>query len=332
MIADKLLLVLSLLAVISLFSCIPVPYTVDYDDAPDLDEIEKQVKNLQLSGSHRSLVVETLGRPLRYRQNRISYEACKDPHAVDMVIVGIYSAHDVATYKSDLKCYEVWLDFGSDERLKSYSVLPRDWNLDEIEEDLHLRKLGQQGDTTARRFWKQSRTYYTSQDKIVVEERIENEREYEIKRKAVSSDLKTRAEAGNAAAQYKLFLLENRVPVVWLCRAADQGYMDARIELAYLYRSGAYGFTQDYTRAYVWYRLAGSGSQREAVERCIKGLEKKSFWGPVSTASKACQIASEIVQLRSLLGPVGVSNADQILAGWQPGQCERELTTTSSGN
>jgi hypothetical protein len=305
----------------------PIPYTVDSVDAPEPDEVETQLQELQSSSASRSTVIEALGRPLRYRQDHISYEACKDIYGVAIVLLGYGSALEIAAYESDLKCFELRIDFDEYDKMNSYRKLPRNWKHDEHEEDLMLKELGKQGDVIAQRLWEQSRTYYTSQDKEVIQERIENNQDHTNKRELLSTSLKSKAEAGDAEAQYHLFLLEDRIPVKWLCRAADQEYFNARLELAYLYGSGAYGFPQDFKRSYVWYRLAGSGEHREAVDKWIKKLKKPSFWnaGKVCEVAQACYIASQIVQLQGLLTPAEVSEAERILDNWKPGLCERDL-------
>ena len=323
----KATLFLSLLIVIPLLSCVPFPYINDYEDGRERDDVEKQLQKLQLSAASRTTVIETLGKPLRYRQNYISYEACQDTYGVVFVIPLFYAGLEVAQFESDLQCFELQIDFDSYNKLKGYRTLPRDWEFDEHTEDVKLRELGKRGDAIAQRLWEQSRTYYTSQDKEVIQERIENNQDHTNKRELLSTSLKSKAEAGDAEAQYHLFLLEDRIPVKWLCRAADQEYFNARLELAYLYGSGAYGFPQDFKRSYVWYRLAGSGEHSEAIDKWIRKLKKPSFWnaGKVCEVAQACYIASQIFQLQELLTPAEVSEAERILDNWKPGLCERDL-------
>lgn len=328
---SKSMLFLSLLMAISLLGCFPFPYINDYEDGREPHEVEKQLQKLQLSAASRSTVIETLGRPLRYRQSHISYEACQDTYGIAIIMGMGYYYTPIAAYESDLQCFELRLEFNDDEKLKYYRKLPRDWKLDEYEEDLSLRELGRQGDAIAQRLWEQSRTFYTSQDSEIIVERKKIEQERQERRSARSINLKRHAEEGDSESQYQLFFLEDRVPVKWLCRAADQNHLNARLELAYLYWSGTYGLPRDYTRSYIWYRLAGSGEHREAVEKWIKKLKKKpSFWssGQVCNDQQACNIANQIVQLQGMLTPVGVSEAERMLEKWEPGQCERDLKET----
>lgn len=150
-------------------------------------------------------------------------------------------------------------------------------------------------------------------------------------RRYEESDLQAASEMGDAQSQWQAYRMLGNTSggYKWLCRAADQGYLDAQILLGYLYRSGAYGFTQDFSKSYVWYRLAGEGGHREAVETYRKKLEKNRF---ACSKGQACLIAKEIVQLQNILQPEGVSKAELLLKQWQPGQCERQLVPTKSGD
>jgi len=138
------------------------------------------------------------------------------------------------------------------------------------------------------------------------------------------SGLPIAVEAGDAQSQWQAYKMLGNTPdgYKWLCRAADQGYISAQMQLGYLYGAGPFGFEQDYTRSYLWYRLAGSGELREAVEKAIKKVEKRPLG---CTEGEACYIAERIVGLRGLLGTGGVSRAEQLVRGWKPGQCELEL-------
>jgi len=144
-------------------------------------------------------------------------------------------------------------------------------------------------------------------------------------------ELRAASEAGDAKAQWLAYRVIGYAPdgYQWLCRAADQGHTQARMELGYLYRSGISGFTQDYSHAYMWYRLAGLGAHSGAVESAMKKIEKD----PTSCAKgQTCFIAHEIVQLQNVLHSDGVSEVERLLEQWQPGQCERELATARTHN
>jgi hypothetical protein len=317
---------LLVLTVVMLLSCIPFPYTVHTVDAPDPDKLETQLQELQSSTAGRSTVIEVLGRPLLYRQEHISYEACKDIHGIAIIYGFMYWGDGFTAHESDLQCFELRIDFDEYDKMKGYRKLPRNWKHDEHEEDLTLKELGKQGDAIAQRLWERSRTYYTSQDQEIVEERIQKEQERQEQMASLSTDVERRAEAGDSEAQYQLFFLKDRKPVKWLCRSADQGNVNARMQIAYLYRSGASGFPQDYIRSYVWYRLSGLGEHKEKVDELIIKLNKKpSFWNPIACSGQTCQIATELVQLQSLLTPAGITQAEQMLENWQPGQCESYL-------
>ena len=94
------------------------------------------------------------------------------------------------------------------------------------------------------------------------------------------------------------------------------------MQLGYLYGAGTFGFKQDYTRSYLWYRLAGSGELSDAVRKAIKKVEKRQLGCP---EGQACYIAERIVELRGLLGTGGISRGEHFVREWKPGQCELEL-------
>ena len=142
-------------------------------------------------------------------------------------------------------------------------------------------------------------------------------------------DLKKRAESGDADAQFEFYLLEDKIPMKWLCCSADQGYMKAEMWLGYLYNTGSYGCPRDYFRSYLWYRRAAIGEHQKKIDQLIDKIVKKK---PKLYFCKGilCEIARNIVTLEGRLGVEGVSKADSMLERWEPGQCEREFVRTSS--
>jgi hypothetical protein len=217
------------------------------------------------------------------------------------------------------------LELDDQNRLISILERSKQGEVDEQSEDLLLREYGQQGDLVAQSLWQKSRTYYTSQDVDIVRERTERQIWRNEKSKEIASELMSRAEDGDPEAQFHLYLLEDRKPLKWLCRAADQNYLEAQIQLGYLYGSGAFGISQDYDKSYMWYRLAASGELCEAVDKEIERIEKKSFWTSSCSKGQACYIAKRIVELRNMLGKDGLSKAEKLVLDWKPGQCESEL-------
>jgi TPR repeat protein len=76
--------------------------------------------------------------------------------------------------------------------------------------------------------------------------------------------LKEKADQGDAFAQYALGLqylttpgIEERDPLAasWIRRSAEQGFLEAQVALADLYRKGQ-GLPQDLFQAYVWSSIA----------------------------------------------------------------------------
>lgn len=76
-------------------------------------------------------------------------------------------------------------------------------------------------------------------------------------------ELRKRAEAGDAEAQYSLFLkykegespVEDRAEAVaWLRKAADAGHAEAQVTLGLLYREGKRGVAKDPEEAVQWFR------------------------------------------------------------------------------
>ena len=139
-----------------LSSCIPIPYITDYDNAPDTDDVIPRLQSLQSSNANRSTVIDTLGRPFRYRDNYISYEACEDIHGIALVMCLFYACDIMTSYESDPKCFELQLDFDDDDELTGYRVLPYDRKYDAYEEDLILKELGNRGDPIAQTLREQS--------------------------------------------------------------------------------------------------------------------------------------------------------------------------------
>ena len=79
------------------------------------------------------------------------------------------------------------------------------------------------------------------------------------------ADLRKRAEAGHAEAQFKLGLSyysgegvpkDEKEAVKWHRKAATQGFAEAQRRLGYQYHFGK-GATKDLVKAYAWYILAG---------------------------------------------------------------------------
>jgi hypothetical protein len=113
---------------------------------------------------------------------------------------------------------------------------------------------------------------------------------------------------GNLVAleQYRAYLA--RVPgdatrLQYLCSAADKGHPNAQIEVGRHFAQGIYGIQKDFSRAYVWYSLASKSGYDTHLKLLIRDMKSEQ-----------------------------INDADRMLAGWEPGQCERDLIPAVSGN
>ena len=97
--------------------------------------------------------------------------------------------------------------------------------------------------------------------------------------------------------------------------------------IGYLYSSGVYGFAQDYTKSFVWYRLAGSGKLQKDVDKALNMRKKRADCRKVG--AQACYVARQTVWLMGILTDQGVARAEQLPQKWQPSQFERELAPAS---
>jgi hypothetical protein len=135
----------------------------------------------------------------------------------------------------------------------------------------------------------------------------------------LSEETRERAKAGDPDAMFHVYLgLHDAYsdPVTawtWLCKAADQGYESARIEVAYWHRqsnwelatSGRIAWLHkahvrpDDRVAYLWYTLAANGDERRL------GIRDDLF--------------------TEILSGNEIKEAQDMVHNWKPGQCEREL-------
>jgi TPR repeat protein len=86
----------------------------------------------------------------------------------------------------------------------------------------------------------------------------------------------------------------------WLCKSADQGNSEARYRLGMLYENGGEGIRKDYVSSYLWYVLSSQSG---------------SYWG-----------GRHALRLReNHLNAESITAAENMVAAWQPGQCEIDL-------
>ena len=122
------------------------------------------------------------------------------------------------------------------------------------------------------------------------------ERGQEVTQEDVVQDLMTRAERGDARAQYLLGkYFEPTDPNEswrWNCRAAMQQDRIAQSRMGWIYRWGIEPVSQDPVRAYMWYLLAASEGDTRLVElrddfakdltpgQTAAGVERAAQWRP----------------------------------------------------
>ena len=94
--------------------------------------------------------------------------------------------------------------------------------------------------------------------------------------------LKAKADQGDAFAQYALGLQYLTTPGVeetdqlaasWIRRSAEQGFLEAQVALADLYRRGQ-GLPQDFFQAYVWSSIAALRGDAYAARLKVLLAEK----------------------------------------------------------
>jgi hypothetical protein len=109
---------------------------------------------------------------------------------------------------------------------------------------------------------------------------------------------------GDPALQMRLYSNLSRTEptqsLYWLCQAADNGYFKAQVEVGNLYWRGRLGAKIDLRKAYVWYSLADKS-----------GSDNWDVW--------------ELRSVKNEMTPDELTEAEQMLADWRPGQCERNL-------
>jgi TPR repeat protein len=126
--------------------------------------------------------------------------------------------------------------------------------------------------------------------------------EYQTKRqRQIVLEREQLANAGDPEAQMQLYYSNPYAPdaLRWLCRSADQSHPHAMNELATYYWTGRRGIEQDLTRAYLWYSLA------------VRAGHEEYRW-------KLREVAGSITHEQR-------ARAEEMLADWRPGQCERDL-------
>lgn len=97
---------------------------------------------------------------------------------------------------------------------------------------------------------------------------------------------------------------------IFLCRAADLGYVPARNSFAILYEFGrasavgVIGLKKDLSKAYQWYKLCYKPGSHDLYPSAIDALDR---------------IKREMTESQISLG-------EQFFSEWQPGQCEQQIS------
>lgn len=204
----------------------PGPAFRVYDQTGVLNQTENKVKDLANESATRQRVVETLGVPITYQSDYLSYIACGKQGGVDFYVISGTDALAGWEGGPQYDCFEFVITFGKQGRVSGYKKNPVTdvaQSVSEEQRTQNLREFADKGDRLAQ---------------LLLEKTVHYQ-----------------AELGDGRAQYKLYNSEQitGTKLRWLCRAADSGYAPAQAEVGRLYRWGLLGITPDYQRAYQWY-------------------------------------------------------------------------------
>jgi TPR repeat protein len=135
--------------------------------------------------------------------------------------------------------------------------------------------------------------------------------------------LRERAKQGEPDAQWQLYQdLPTEENLVWLCRAADQGQVDARKELGKLYFYGSDQFrnnenlyiSKDLPRACMWFYLA----KHDLGNGLAKADDFKFNYGPYESP--------EVERTAKVMTAHELAKAERLITTWEPGQCDRDFS------
>jgi hypothetical protein len=109
----------------------------------------------------------------------------------------------------------------------------------------------------------------------------------------------------------------------WVCLAATQGHAKARHETGHYYETGENPVSQDLVRSYVWYSLAETSGYQEAGTRYKK----------TDTGMKCCfsDISRREIVAENLAADQ-ITEAERLVAEWEPNPAECEVEATKSEN
>jgi TPR repeat protein len=139
-----------------------------------------------------------------------------------------------------------------------------------------------------------------------------------------SEIIRKRAEEGDAEAMYLIFdaLSSNiKEPVAaweWLCKAADQGYVKAQVEIAHWHRTTTWEFGQP--DRLEWLREAGIHADDQIAY----------LWYTIAAREDDNRLRTRNNLFYGKLTEEGIIEAKDMVRNWKPGQCQRDLVTDTS--
>ena len=136
--------------------------------------------------------------------------------------------------------------------------------------------------------------------------------------------LEAKAEAGDPEAQYELSsMVYGRAQAYrWLCLAAHQSHPRAQHKIGRFYQQGDPPADEDLVQANFWYKLAErNGFQKEAVTY----LRSNGAW-------KYQQFNNHGEWVRAFMTPTQSSEAERLVAEWEPNPAECEQNDAPLGS
>jgi TPR repeat protein len=269
---------LLLCAVCLTAGCIPFPIL----PGDDIQKTENDIDELLNNNSSRSDVIKSIGYPALQYGSIMGYRACRHTAGIGYILCIGYGCTSGAFVGSD--CFELILEFDDDDYLTGYKKSPFD----------HYKSLDRERP-----------------------ERVRQEDE-------PLEDAKKRAEKGDADAMYRVYLSmskEYSEPVsAWelLCGAADQGYENAQIEVAYWHRESNWEFAK-HNRVY-WLQKAGV----QADDRIAY------LWYTLAAKDDDKRLRIRDYLFSETLSEKEIKEAKDMVTNWKPSQCQSGLLRATS--
>ena len=312
----RLLTLVLLLCIVGMTAgCLPIPLL----PSGNIHSFEDDLEGLVDKSATKSEVIEKLGTPLKYSKTSMSYKACGEPFGLGFIMCLGYQCGG-GDFRSE-ECFELLLEFDNKRRLIAYQEVPWQEDYSPVKDDINLLKLADQGDPIARRLWEESSTY-----------------RYKLTSGNGTTQVKRSAAEVDAEVQLQLYWegLSVDLGLKWLCRAADQGHREARIQLGKLHQYGSQKFFQlgklyqygsqdiyfqraniqidsDYPKACMWFHLAGKAQIYDKQEQ----KDNQSALLPSDSA--------EIERTAKVMTAYELEEAKQLIHYWEPGQCDHDL-------